>query len=104
MRTELEQGLLHGRLECPNAKCKASLGKYAWQGMKCSCGIWVCPAFSLQKGRVDEVTLRLGMRGGDSSGVGAASGEAAKGGEAGKSDGVAALGIRMPPGMRKENL
>jgi len=98
MRTELEQGLLNGRLECPNEKCKASLGKYAWQGMKCSCGIWVCPAFTLQKGRMDEVTLRPGMgnggRGRQASGT---AGEV-------KADGVAASGIRMPPGMRKENL
>ncbi|KAI9688531.1 MAG: tyrosine protein phosphatase yvh1 [Bathelium mastoideum] len=29
MRTELEQGKLDGRLECP--KCKTNVGKYAWQ-------------------------------------------------------------------------
>ncbi|KAG9242608.1 protein-tyrosine phosphatase-like protein [Calycina marina] len=58
MRAELEQGLLSGRLECPNVKCNAKLGQYIWQGMKCSCGVWICPAFSLQKGRVDEVVLR----------------------------------------------
>lgn len=58
MRPELEQGILTGRLECPNAKCGAQIGRYAWQGMKCSCGVWVCPAFSLQKSRVDEMVKK----------------------------------------------
>ncbi|KAK8158636.1 protein-tyrosine phosphatase-like protein [Phyllosticta citrichinensis] len=55
MRPELEQGKLDGRLECPNPKCRAHVGKYAWQGMRCSCGAWVVPAISLAKGRIDEV-------------------------------------------------
>lgn len=79
MRPELELGNLSGRLECPNQKCKAQIGKYAWQGMRCSCGVWVCPAFSLLKGRCDEVTIRKRVEGG-SSGAG---------------------GIRLPPGMRE---
>lgn len=53
MRPELEQGKLEGRLECP--KCHTNVGKYAWQGMKCSCSEWIVPAISLAKGRVDEV-------------------------------------------------
>lgn len=52
MRPELEQGKLEGRLECP--KCHTNVGKYAWQGMQCSCGDWVVPAISLSKGRIDE--------------------------------------------------
>ncbi|KAF5869360.1 putative dual specificity protein [Botrytis fragariae] len=75
MRPELELGNLSGRLECPNQKCKAQVGKYAWQGMRCSCGVWVCPAFSLLKGRCDEVTIGKRVEGGSG-------------------------GIRMPPGMR----
>lgn len=51
MRPELEQGKLEGRLECP--KCHANVGKYAWQGMQCSCSEWVVPAISLAKGRID---------------------------------------------------
>lgn len=78
MRPELDLGILSGRLECPNKKCKAQVGKYAWQGMRCSCGVWVCPAFSLLKGRCDEITggkrIEAGSRG--------------------------AGGIRLPPGMR----
>ena len=56
MRPELEKGLLSGKLGCP--KCEAKIGSYAWQGMKCSCGAWIVPAISLQKGRVDEVKSR----------------------------------------------
>ena len=52
MRPELEQGKLEGRLECP--KCHTNVGKYAWQGMQCSCNEWVVPAISLAKGRIDE--------------------------------------------------
>jgi dual specificity phosphatase 12 len=52
MRPELEQGKLEGRLECP--KCQANVGKYAWQGMQCSCSEWVVPGISLSKGRIDE--------------------------------------------------
>jgi dual specificity phosphatase 12 len=52
MRPELEQGKLEGRLECP--KCHTNVGKYAWQGMQCSCGEWVVPGISLAKGRIDE--------------------------------------------------
>ena len=96
MRPALEQGFLDGRLECPNAKCHAQIGRYAWQGMKCSCGIWVCPAFSLQKGRVDEIV----KRGEDQQGQGE---EQVNVAEAGIKSGRA--GIRLPPGMRdKGNL
>ncbi|KAK3670500.1 tyrosine protein phosphatase yvh1 [Recurvomyces mirabilis] len=56
MRAELEQGKLDGRLEC--AKCKTNVGKYAWQGMQCSCGDWVVPGISLAKGKIDEVKSR----------------------------------------------
>ncbi|KAH7360006.1 protein-tyrosine phosphatase-like protein [Pyrenochaeta sp. MPI-SDFR-AT-0127] len=52
MRPELEQGKLEGRLECP--KCQTNVGKYAWQGMQCSCGEWLVPGISLSKGRIDE--------------------------------------------------
>lgn len=58
MRPELEQGKLEGRLECPNQKCGQSVGRYAWQGMKCSCGEWVVPGMTLGRGRIDEVMER----------------------------------------------
>lgn len=52
MKSELEQGKLDGRLECP--KCNTNVGKYAWQGMRCSCGVWIVPGISLAKSRIDE--------------------------------------------------
>lgn len=58
MRPELEQEKLDGRLECPNPKCKTNVGKYAWQGMRCSCGEWVLPAISLARSRVDEIRTK----------------------------------------------
>lgn len=94
MRPTLEAGELEGRLVCPNAKCGASVGRYAWQGFKCSCGDWVAPAISLQKSKVDEVSMTA--RGNTGSASGSASSR------------MAALGIRMPPGAatgsRQENL
>ncbi|KAI1076362.1 dual specificity protein phosphatase 12 [Whalleya microplaca] len=56
MRPALENGELDGRLSCPNPKCGASIGRFAWQGLECSCREWVVPAFSLNRSRVDEVT------------------------------------------------
>ena len=65
MRPELEQGKLEGRLECPNQKCGQSVGRYAWQGMKCSCGDWVVPGMTLGRGRIDEIKRpRVGVGGG----------------------------------------
>lgn len=81
MRPELEQGKLDGRLECP--KCHTNVGKYAWQGMQCSCGDWVVPAISIAKGRVDEIKSRP-----------VASGSASN---------DAAAGIRRPPGLGRAN-
>ena len=62
MRDTLSEGHIEGRLNCPNAKCGQNVGKYAWQGMKCSCGEWVVPGISVGRGRVDIVVV--GRRGG----------------------------------------
>ncbi|KAI1494318.1 protein-tyrosine phosphatase-like protein [Biscogniauxia mediterranea] len=59
MRPALEDGVLDGRLVCPNTKCGAVVGRFAWQGLKCSCQEWVVPAFSLNRSRVDEVMPRV---------------------------------------------
>lgn len=67
---------LSGRLTCPNSACGQNIGKFAWQGMRCSCGDWVVPAIAVVKARVD-VSQRVTT-----------------------ARGPAALGIRMPPGMR----
>lgn len=85
MRPTLEEGLLEGRLVCPGAKCGASIGRYSWQGFKCSCGEWVCPAFCLQRSKVDEVATSP-PRGPVGRAVGVAEAER-----------MAALGIRLPP-------
>lgn len=87
MRGTLELGEMEGRLNCPSGKCGGLVGRYSWRGFKCSCGDWVAPAFSLQKSKVDRVQV-MGKQG---------SGHA---GDVGKR--MAALGIRMPPGQRKE--
>ena len=68
---------LSGRLSCPNAACGAHIGKFSWPGLKCSCGKWEVPAMALVKGRVDIIDRsRAGMVN------------------------PAAMGIRLPPGMR----
>ncbi|PLN78172.1 dual specificity phosphatase [Aspergillus taichungensis] len=71
-----EDAPLSGRLTCPNSVCGQNIGKFAWQGMQCSCGDWVVPAIAVVKARVD-VSQRVTT-----------------------ARGPAALGIRMPPGMR----
>jgi dual specificity phosphatase 12 len=78
MRPTLETAELEGRLNCPNDKCGANLGRYSWKGFRCSCGGWVTPAFSLARSRVDEVAVHPGAAG------------------PGTDAGRAALGIRMP--------
>ncbi|KAI0393559.1 phosphatases II [Xylariaceae sp. FL0594] len=55
MRPVLEDGALDGRLVCPNTKCGATVGRFAWQGLQCTCKQWVVPAFSLNRSRVDEI-------------------------------------------------
>ena len=52
MRSELERAQLAGRLSCP--KCSAQVGRYAWQGIQCSCRQWVVPGISLLRSKVDE--------------------------------------------------
>ena len=101
MRNELEQGLLNGRLECPNSKCKAQIGRYAWQGMRCNCGIWVCPAVTLQKSRVDEIVKRGEGNGQRVGGLATGSGDSVG---TSREERDSAMGIRLPPGMKMENL
>mmetsp|Transcript_11259 Transcript_11259/g.41225 ORF Transcript_11259/g.41225 Transcript_11259/m.41225 type:complete len:165 (+) Transcript_11259:67-561(+) len=45
-----------GKLFCPNPSCNVRIGSYYWQGVQCSCGTWVAPAFQLSKGKVDVAT------------------------------------------------
>ena len=65
---------MDGGLTCPNEKCGANIGKFAWQGLKCSCGGWVTPGFGVVRNKVDEVVVRPTTDGGGGSasrGVGA---------------------------------
>lgn len=84
MRETLSEGELEGRLSCPNKKCGINIGKFAWQGLRCSCGGWVTPGFGVLRGKVDEVSGRAGLQQ-RSSGNGQLPGGGA---------------IRLPPGMR----
>ncbi|RMJ26033.1 Dual specificity phosphatase [Aspergillus sp. HF37] len=74
-------GPLSGRLTCPNSACGHNIGKFAWAGMQCSCATWVVPAIGVAKARVDIVDRVNTPRGPGNLPP-------------------AALGIRMPPGMR----
>ena len=93
MKDTLAQGGLDGRLACPNPKCGANIGKFAWQGLRCSCGGWVTPGFGIVRGKVDQV------RSAQSRARGAVS--------ANNSGGAAAAGgnldnaVRLPPSMRR---
>lgn len=55
MKTELDRGELDGRFSCPNLRCGAKIGSYAWQGTTCSCRRWVLPALCIQRAKVDEM-------------------------------------------------
>ncbi|PYH95169.1 dual specificity phosphatase [Aspergillus ellipticus CBS 707.79] len=75
-----EDAPLSGRLTCPNTSCGANIGKFAWQGMQCSCGEWVVPAIGLAKARVDiSSPVNVGR---------------------GPGNLPAGMGIRLPPGMK----
>jgi dual specificity phosphatase 12 len=91
MRETLARGELDGRLACPYAKCGVNVGKFAWQGLRCSCGRWVTPGFGVARGRVDEIGGGAGAQGG---------GDREEKLDAAM-DTPAAAGIRMPPGMRR---
>jgi len=82
MKPVLAEGQLDGRLTCPNEKCGANVGKFAWQGLRCSCGAWVVPGFGVGKARVDEVKAR--------------------GGNERAWSGLGGSAVRLPPGMLKK--
>ena len=113
MKSTLSEGALDGRLTCPNPKCGANIGKFAWQGLRCSCGGWVTPGFGVGRGKVDEVPVRKGMltttsaaKGSQNNGAGTVSGLA---------ESTAGLSlrqqqqhqhqhhpaVRLPPGMKR---
>ena len=86
MRETLAEGHLDGRLTCPNRKCAANLGKFAWQGMRCSCGGWVTPGFGVLRAKVDATTVVRWLDGAIS-----AEGSGGRG------------ACRLPPGMKRHS-
>jgi dual specificity phosphatase 12 len=72
---------LFGRLTCPSPTCGSNVGKFAWQGMQCSCGKWVVPAMGVVRSKIDviEKTAKNGWNAHSRLG---------------------AMGIRLPPTMR----
>jgi hypothetical protein len=92
MRPTLSQGELDGRLSCP--KCSSHVGKYGWQGLRCSCGGWVTPGFGLARGKVDEVQEQ-------GSGLASRSGTSQGQGSTASSSALLQHGIRLPPGMKR---
>ncbi|EXJ63532.1 uncharacterized protein A1O5_11293 [Cladophialophora psammophila CBS 110553] len=104
MRPVLSEGQLDGRLTCPTQWCGANIGKFAWQGLRCSCGGWVTPGFGLAKGKVDEVRVRAensSRRGGAGQGPGPASSFGPGHGDGEGKKAVFNGAVRYPPGMRR---
>lgn len=62
MKPELDKGQLDGRFTCPNLKCNAKIGSYAWQGSTCSCLRWVLPALCIQRSKVDELKSKTPVK------------------------------------------
>lgn len=91
MRGALSEGKMDGRLGCPNEKCGANLGKFAWTGLRCSCGGWVTPGFALTRTRVDEITA-CSSASTTSNPVGAQP----------NTSSLSSPAIRLPPGMRRQ--
>ncbi|EFH59515.1 hypothetical protein ARALYDRAFT_898481 [Arabidopsis lyrata subsp. lyrata] len=52
----VEDVVSEGKLLCPT--CKAKVGSFDWSGSYCSCGSKIVPAFQLQMGRVDVITVK----------------------------------------------
>ncbi|OKL58858.1 hypothetical protein UA08_05689 [Talaromyces atroroseus] len=82
---------LSGRLTCPNPKCEANVGKFAWQGLQCSCSKWVVPAIGVARARVDVTERRIDVPSLSSAAATANSTTSSR---------LGAMGIRLPPHMR----
>lgn len=93
--TATDEAPLSGRLTCPNPKCEANVGKFAWQGLRCSCGKWVVPAIGVARARVDVLERRA-----TSSVTGLSSNKNNVNGNNSINNRLGAMGIRLPPHMR----
>ena len=54
-----DSNITEGKLLCFH--CQAKIGYYNWSGTKCSCGIWVTPAFQYVCSRLDIKKRTLNM-------------------------------------------
>lgn len=92
MKEVLAEGKMEGRLSCPSKKCATNIGKFAWTGLRCSCGGWETPGFGIIRTKVDEVVSRRPQVGEQkSSAVGSDK----------SSLSAAMAGLRLPPGMKR---
>lgn len=94
MREVLSEGKMEGRLTCPGKKCGANIGKFAWTGLRCSCGGWVTPGFGINRTKVDEQVNRRPQAGAQQSKSGAESDVA--------SLSSSMSGLRFPPGAKRQ--
>jgi len=94
MREALSEGKMEGRLVCPSKKCGANIGKFAWTGLRCSCGGWVTPGFGINRTKVDEQVNRRPQTGGQQSTASMESGTA--------SSSSSMAGLRLPPGFKRQ--
>lgn len=97
MREVLSESKMEGRLTCPNKRCGTNLGKFAWTGLRCSCGGWVTPGFGIIRTKVDEIIKPRSQTGGELNKK--ESGSVPK-------DGTSTLtaamgGLRFPPGQKR---
>lgn len=94
--TATDEAPLSGRLTCPNPKCEANVGKFAWQGLRCSCGKWVVPAIGVARARVD-VTER---KADNTTSVASNNNNNNITNSNNINNRLGAMGIRLPPHMR----
>lgn len=97
MREVLSEGKMEGRLTCPNKKCNSNIGKFAWTGLRCSCGGWVTPGFAVIRTKIDENV---------SQGSTTTSGNSGRSPTSGSEQSVGSLassmaGLRLPPNMKR---
>jgi len=94
MREVLSEGKMEGRLACPSQKCRANIGKFAWTGLRCSCGGWVTPGFGINRTKIDEQVDRRSQVDGQQSNSGRTADEALAP--------SSTAGLRFPPGLKRQ--
>lgn len=99
MREVLAEGKMEGRLTCPNKKCNSNIGKFAWTGLRCSCGGWVTPGFGIIRTKIDE-SVSLGPVATTSTGRGQSTGSNLD--KASDTLASSMTALRLPPNMKKQ--